>query len=125
MATLTIDPKEVRYVAIDEAIRPAVAGEAIEKGQNVSPNGTSGRMVKGGGAGIAFTKAVAAKYELSVMKRGIMEMGAGIQGMAFGASVYGASDGSLNDAATGNVRIGRIIVGWSDNVPRKLLRVEC
>lgn len=124
MATIAVNPDQVALVAVDEPIRPEVANVAIAKGQNVSNDGTNGRVVLGGGKGIAITKAVAAKYEVSVLKKGIVDLGDAVQEMAIGAIVYGATDGSLNDAATGAVALGTIIPGWSDTTPRKLLRVD-
>lgn len=125
MATISVVPDQVALVSVDEPIRPAVADAPIQKGQNVS-TGSNGRQILGGGRGIAITRAVAARFELSVLKKGIVELGDALQSLAFGAAVYGASDGSLNDAATGAVQIGTVIAGWSDNTSnqRKLLRVN-
>lgn len=124
MATIAVNPDQVAIVAIDEPIRPAVAGAAINKGQNVGFDGTSGRATLGGARAIAVSKAVAARYEVSTLKKGIVELGDALQTLAFGAAVYGAPNGSLDDVATGNIRVGTVIEGWSQSPPRKLLRVE-
>lgn len=129
MATINVNPDQVALVRLDEPVAPAVAGEPIQKGQNTGADAATGRQILGGGGspqGVAITRAVRAKYAVSVLKKGIVELGDGLQALDFGAPVFAALDGSLDDAggSGANTRIGTVVEGWGDKTARKLLRVN-
>jgi len=127
VATINVNPAQVALVAVDEPMRPGAAAGPIQKGTYVSLD-ADGRYAPGGGpgGGIAVERAVAARYEVNPLKKGILELGDALQALDYDAPVFAAPDGTLDDAdgAGANVRVGSVIAGWNDRVPRKLLRVD-
>ena len=126
MATINVNPAQVALVAIDEPLRPGAAAQPLEKGTYVSLDAT-GRYAPGGDNGaITVERAIAAKYEVNPIKKGVLELGDALQALAYDAPVYATPAGVLDDApaAGANVQVGSVIAGWNDRLPRKLLRVN-
>lgn len=121
MAALTVNERAVKLVRVDESIAPARSAQAVNAGQVVSAN-AAGEYAPGGAEGLCLTTVLEGKAAVSVLKKGIVELGEGVQALDFGASVFAAADGSLDDA-TGTA-IGTVIPGYGHEPPKKLVRVD-
>jgi hypothetical protein len=134
MANLTITAADVRPVRIFEWLPDGPTDEAVNAGQPVRINTTTGRYTKANGTtaaearvvGISVSTAAAAGGVISVVKRGILEMGSGMDGLTYDDIVYlSDTDGTLGDTAgTVSVVIGRTVGGWAETTAEKLLSVE-
>ncbi len=114
MAVITINERFVKLARVDESMAPAVSGEALDAGMFVS-QAADGRYVKGGAGGatrgIVVETVLTANHPISVLKRGILDVGDGLQALNPGDTVYGAADGTLDTAATGATAIGVVEAG--------------
>lgn len=134
MALLTISADDVRVVKRSELTQlTAPAGEAINAGQYCRWNTSTGKFEYGNGTttgelgdGFIAEKSVAIGDALTAHKGPgvILELGAALDGLAYGASVFVSdTDGRLADAAgTVSAVVGKVIPGWAGTA-KKLLRL--
>lgn len=130
MATVNVNERFVKLARVDQSMTPAVSGSPLDAGSYVSQD-ASGRYVLGGtnGGGIVVETVLTANAPISVLKKGILDVGDALQSLDPGTPVYGTPAGGLDTAATGNTRIGTVEAGRGDlngpgNAQRKYLRVE-
>lgn len=130
MAEIAVNERFVKLVRVDQSISPAVSGTALDAGDFVS-QGADGRWVVGGGSenrGIVVETVLTANAPISVLKKGILDVGDALQSRAAGSIVYGSPTGTLDDAATNNFRVGVVEEGRGDLMPdgtnRNVLRVD-
>lgn len=129
MAAIAVNERFVKLVRVDQSMAPAVSAAPLDAGTVVS-QGADGRYVAGGtdGLGIVVETVLSANAPISVLKKGLLDLGDAIQGMAPNAPVYATAAGVLDDAATGNTRVGTIEAGRGqlnpDNAERNYLRVD-
>lgn len=126
MAALTINERAVKLVRVDESIAPARSAQALNAGQHVSPNAAGEQAPGSGPGGVCISTVLSANAPVSVVKKGVLELGDALNALAFGAPVYAAADGSLDDAAGAgaNKQIGHVMAGLGDNPPKRLLYVD-
>ncbi len=130
MAAITVS--SARPVEVREQFTGPTA-EAITAGQFVRVNTTTGKIELGNatnaaeaaGGGIAL-HAAAIGEALTVVKKGLIDIGNAMTAIAFGGSVYlNDADGSLGDAAgTVSKVIGTVVPAWGATSADKLLRVD-
>lgn len=126
MAAITIDENAVALVRVNEnGMQSFPANAAFGAATYVTIN-AAGRAVAGGGAGgyLAIKAAKNAGDAVTAIRDGIVDVGDGLSGLAYGASVYSTPAGALDDAATGNTRVGSVAPGYGHTSGDKLLRVE-
>jgi hypothetical protein len=142
MAVITVNERLVKLARVDQSMAPGVSGQALDAGTYVT-QAADGRYVPGGtnGGGIVVETVLTANAPISVLKKGILDLGPDSQTRAPGAVVYGhpsgATPGALDDAATHvegtttitHVRVGTIEAGRGDlngegAEQRRYLRVE-
>ncbi len=127
MAVIAVNERFVKLVRVDQSMAPAVSGQALDAGRMVSQD-ADGRYVNGGteGIGVVVETVLAASAPISVLKKGLLDLGDAIQGYAPDTPIYGrpsnVDPGALDDAAThadgattvNNVRVGTVEVGRGD-----------
>lgn len=131
MAVIAVNERFVRLARVDQSMTPAVSGEPLDAGDYVS-QGTDGRYVKGGtSGGVVVETVLTANAPISVLRRGILDLGSSLQEISPGTPVYGTPAGVLDTTATGNTPVGIVEAGRGDlngdpiaNGQRKYLRVE-
>lgn len=132
MAAIAVNERFVKLARVDQSMVPAVSGEALDAGTVVS-QGADGRFVRGTAGlnrGVVVETVLAANAPISVLKKGILDMGAGLQARNPGTPVYAVpATGALDDAATGNVEVGYVEAGRGDlngegAAQRRYLRVD-
>lgn len=142
MANLTITATDVAFVLIDThdgtETFTAPSEEALNAGQFARLNTSTGFMALGnattsteagaGGErrGIAINT-IAANETTTFVKKGLLNVGTALSGMAYGASVYlSDTDGTLADADDGTttVIVGEVVPGYASTTPDKLLKVD-
>lgn len=135
MADLTIDATAVALVRVEgeDGLLTGPANAAIDAGKFAAP-GTNGKIAAQAGAatvgdnggGVAINTAKVANQSISILKRGIVNLGTALDGLAYGAAVFtSANAGSLADATAANqVQIGEVVPGYGSTTPGKLLRVN-
>lgn len=76
--------------------------------------------------GVSITDASAANERMTVVMRGILDVGDALDGMDYGDPVYLAADpGELaDDGGANNVLVGEVVPGWGATTADKLLRLE-
>lgn len=107
-------------------------GESLAKGHYARLDGTSGKAVKGNGSSAAEVGFGGVVYgddgasTVSVMRKGILDVGEALAALNFGAVVYlSDTDALLADASgTVTVQIGHVVPGWGATTPDKLLEVD-
>ncbi|MGV1048238.1 MAG: hypothetical protein ACOYD4_06915 [Solirubrobacterales bacterium] len=135
MANLTITAANVRAVRVYEWFPDGPTDEAVSAGQAVKINVSTGRYTKANGSsaaearivGIAVSSAAASGEIISVVKRGIVEVGAAaLTSLAYDKQIFlSDTDGTLGDTAgTVSTTVGRVVPGWADTTAGKLLSVE-
>jgi len=134
MADLSITATDVAPVKVIEQVTgPAAA--AIDAGEAVyyvAADGTFNLADEDVAApvnepeGIAITTANQANITITVVKKGLLDLGDALDGMGYGATVYlSATAGKLADADPGNaVVIGEVVPAWGATTADKLLRVD-
>lgn len=134
MSDLTITAADVALVeAIEQFTAPA--HEVITAGQPVyyvAATGKVGLADEDGAAplnepeGIAITGANQANITITVVKKGLVDLGDALAGMDYGATVYlSATPGKLADATAGHaVVVGEVVPAWGAATADKLLRVD-
>jgi hypothetical protein len=136
MAAIAVNERFVKLARVDQSMTPAVSGEPLDAGNFVT-QAADGRYIKGGtnGGGIVVETVLTANAPISVLKKGILDVGDALQTRDPGTPVFGTPAGGLDDAATGNVRVATVeagrgnLGGGLDGSPasggqRKYLRVE-
>jgi hypothetical protein len=134
MAALTITAADVHIVRMFEMLPDGPANEALGAGEAVRVDATTGKYTPGNGTttteaavrGIACNTADYANATITVMKRGILDVGDALDAMSYGAPVYlSDTDGSLDTAAgTVSTLVGFVIPGWGATTADKLLAVN-
>lgn len=130
MAQIPVNRDQVRLVRTDlEGSTFGPAASPVDEGRYVAQN-AAGKYAHGGGegGGVAFSRAIRANYTVSVMRRGMLELGDALQGVAVNTPVFAdPADGSLHDATgadfveVGSVEAHRLA---DRETPRRLLRVN-
>jgi hypothetical protein len=132
MGNLTITATTVKPVQVLEQFT-GPAGEAIAAGQYVRYNTTSGKIELGNGSSAAEARkgglalgSVGAGLPVTAVRRGIVDVGEALSGMAFDADVYlSDTDGTLaTTAGTTSLVVGTVVPGWAATTADKLLRVD-
>lgn len=106
------------------------AAEAIDAGEVVGIDADGKAVLADADAvimpkGIAIKSANVAGMTITAVRRGLVDVGDVLDGLAFGDSLY-VSDtpGLLADAAVGGLAaIGEVVPGWGATTADKLLRV--
>lgn len=136
MADLSITPADVHLVRFDEGgmLPDGPTNEALNAGEAVRIDATTGKYTPGNATtttenavrGIAINTVGAANLTISVLKKGVLDVGDALDGLNYGVPVYlSDTDGTLADAAgTTTVIVGRVIAGWGDTSGDKLLLVD-
>jgi hypothetical protein len=135
MADITITPADVRIVRIVEMLPDGPAGEALNAGEVVRFDTTTGYYTPSNGTsagearavGVSVTTADYANATISVMKQGILDVGDALDALAYDLPIYNSdTDGGMANAAdaTTDVTIGRVVAGWADTAGDKLLLVD-
>lgn len=133
MANLTVAPAGVHAVALYEQMPDGPAAEAINAGQPVRLDTTSGyyTLANGTVAGEARVVGVAintvpAGQAVSVLRKGLIELGGALAAIALDAPIYlSNTDGTLADSAgTVSTVVGRVYPGFGSVTADKLLYVD-
>lgn len=137
MANLSITAADVALATKGGEVHEIVtlpADEAVTEGQLVRLNTTTGKLTKGNGSsageaaiiGVAFTPANVANVTISAVRKGVVDLGDALDGLAIGASVYASdTDGTMADAAgTVSKVIGVVVPAFGATTADKLLRVD-
>lgn len=133
MANLTITAAEVAIVKdyesltlpVDEAVTAGQAGRlTVATGKLTKANGTAAPEARALGVFVRSSKFV--NDPVTLLKRGILDLGAALDGVALDAIIYlSDTDGTLADSAgTVSVKIGRVIPGFASTTADKLLFVD-
>lgn len=131
MATLTIAKTRVALIK-PILVMTAPSSEAFERGQYVrlSATGTwelgnASSAGEVGWGGIALTDGPVGAA-VTVLLRGLLDIGAALSSMSYGAAVYlSDTDGTLADAAgTVSKIVGYVVPGWGNTTADKLLSVQ-
>jgi hypothetical protein len=133
MANLTVTTTRL-VKGGDEHQMTLPASVAVAAGQAVRPDATSGKWVLANAAlaanigdlHIALSTVKAGEALTAVKSSSILDVGEALAALAFAAPVY-LSDtaGTLADAAgTVSTVVGKVIPGWANTTPDKLLRVN-
>jgi len=133
MADLTITPASVAPVRIDEQ-RSGPTAVAMEAGVVVYVDSNGKYALANGNAapqavaaGITLEKATTAGETVTVMRKGLLDVGNALSALAFQAPVYlsNTSGGILGDGA-GSVSlvVGTVVPVWGATTADKLLRVN-
>ena len=135
MAVLTVTAADVAPVKIvdQDTFPPSEAIDAGEVG-NLDSNGelrladASSAALAGNLQGIALRSAnQAGVVGVTIMRKGIVYLGAALDALAFDAPVYlSDTTGKLDSAAgTTSVVIGHVVPVWADETtPQKCLRID-
>lgn len=131
-ANLSITATDVAAVEVIEQMT-APAAEAIDAGEAVFID-TNGKFqladqdeaTEDDPAGVAISTANAAGITITVVRKGIVDLGDALSSLAYGASVYlSATPGGIYDSDPGNtILIGKVVPGWGYTTADKLLRVD-
>lgn len=136
MAALTVNERDVSLVRNNsaEGAQSHPAAATFTRGTYVTLN-AAGQLVAGGGAngGIAIKTAHNVGEAVSTLHDGLMDLGAALNVLAFGAPVYATPAGALDSAANSGgttptvyQQVGYVAVGYGLSGPTasKLLKVE-
>lgn len=134
MAALTVVAADVTPVLVIEQLT-GPTGEVLTAGQYTRLNTSTGKWELGNGTtstevgnikGLTLTSASPAGEAVTVLKRGLVDLGEALAGMAFGAPVYlSDTDGTLADAAgTVSTIIGYVVPAWASTTADRLLYVN-
>jgi hypothetical protein len=133
MSDLSITASDVAVVeAIDQATGPAA--EAIDAGEAVFIGASTGKyeLADQGEAteddveGVAVISANVANITITILRKGLLDVGDALSGLDYGALVYlSDTPGQLADADPGNgVVVGQVVPAWGYTTADKLLRVD-
>lgn len=131
MASLGVNERLVKLVRVDQSIAPAISGAALDAGV-VASQGTDGRYTAGGAGevrGLILETVLTANAPISPLRKGLVDLGGTVLASKNpGTIIYATGAGVLDDAATGNTRVGTVEQGRGDldgeGVNRKYLRVD-
>jgi len=133
MADLTITAADVAVVEVIEQFT-GPAAEAINAGQYVRYNTTNGKIELGNATtaaearsgGIAVVTANAANVTITVLRKGILDVGEALAALTFDDDVYlSDTDGTLADAAgTVSKIVATVVPAWGYTTADRLLRVD-
>lgn len=135
MTNLAITAADVRIVRMDEngMLPDGPVNEAVSAGVPVRIDATTGKYTPGNGSdttenqvrGIAVNTA-ATNETVSVMKKGILDVGDALSALNYGVPVYlSNTDGTLADTAgSQSVIVGRVVPAWGSTTADKLLAVD-
>jgi len=133
MSDLTITASDVAAVQIFEQWT-APASEALNAGEAVRLDTTSGKATPSNATsgaeartlGIALETADFANETITILKRGILDVGDALADLDYDAAVYlSNTDGALGTAAaTTSLVVGRVVPGWGYTTADKLLWVD-
>lgn len=134
MANLTIDPADVAVVeSFEQYTGPAA--EAVDAGELVRFDTTSGMFTLANASSAAegrvwgmAANSAGASEALTVIKRGIMDLGDALDAEDFDEQLnLSDTDGKLDDgdgSPTANYPVGRVVPGWSNTAADRLLHVD-
>jgi hypothetical protein len=133
MAILTVTAANVRVVRMFENLPDGPVNEVVAAGVPVRIE-TTGHYTPGNGSsageaavrGIACNSGTLAGATVTVMKRGLLDVGVALDAMAYGAPVYlSNTDGTLDTAAgTVSTIVGYVVPAWGATTADKLLLVN-
>ena len=135
MAELSITATDVTPVEIYEQWT-GPAAEALDAGEVVRIDTTAGTVTPANASstaearamGVAITTATNANDSVTVVKRGILDLGNALGDYDYDAAIYVAdTDGYMGTTAgtTATKIIGRIVPAWGHTTADKLLHVDC
>lgn len=133
MALLTITASEVDPVIVWEQLT-GPCGEAFDAGQYTRIDATTGYRALGnasaagevGDFGGICLKSGNINGQVTVIRKGILNVGNALSALAYGADVFlSDTDGTLADTAgTVSTIVGKVIPGYGNVTPDKLLYVN-
>lgn len=132
MGNLSITAADVLPVDVKEQFT-GPAAEAIAAGQYVRYATASGKIELGNGTDAAEARkggialcSVAVGERVTAVKKGIIDVGEALAGLAWDADVYlSDTDGTLATTnGTVTLVVGTVVPGWANTSADKLLRVE-
>lgn len=126
MAALMVNERAVRLVRVDQSIAPGRSAVPLDAGQYVSLNAAGEYAPGGENGGVNISTVRTAHAPVSVLKKGVLELGDAIAALDFDAPVHAAPDGTLDDSdnAGANPAIGYVMAGLGHgdgSTPKKLL----
>lgn len=131
-ADLSITATDVAPVLVIEQIT-LPAAEAIDAGEVVfiDTNGKAqladqDEATEDDPAGVAITTANAAGITITVLRKGLLDLGNALGDLAYGATVYlSATPGGIYDSDPGNtIVIGKVNPAWGYTTADKVLRLD-
>lgn len=132
MANLTVTT--VHIVRIFEMEPDGPVNEVVAVGAPVRVDSSTGKYTNGNGTtttenaikGICCNPGDYANKTVTVMKRGILDIGNALSGVSYGAAIYASdTDGTLADSAgTVSTILGYCIPAWGNTTADKLLLVN-
>jgi hypothetical protein len=133
MTNLTITASAVALVKdfesvtlpVDEAVTAGQAGRlATATGKLTKANGTAAGEARAVGVFVRSSRFVG--EAVTLVKRGILDLGAALDGLDYDAIVYlSDTDGTLADSAgTVSIKVGRVIPAFGNTTADKLLYVD-
>jgi hypothetical protein len=133
MTNLTITASAVALVKEYETVTLPV-GEAVTAGQIVRLDTSTGKLTKGNGTaageariiGVAVQSSKYVNDPITVVKRGLLDLGAALDGVTLDAVIYASdTDGTLADSAgTVSTKIGRVVPNFAHTDANNLLFVD-
>lgn len=133
MAELTVTPGDVAPVKVIEQ-HEGKSGEAFNAGEAVRLDTTTGKLVAANGTtaaearciGIALTTANGANVAVTVLRKGIVDLGGALDALTYDDDVFlSDTDGTLGDTAgTVSLIVGTVVPGFASTTPDRLLRVD-
>jgi len=133
MSDLTVTASDVAAVQIFEQWT-APAAETFSAGEAIRLDTSTGKATPGNATGaaearvtgIAIETANVANETITIVKRGILDLGDALDSLDYDAAVYlSNTDGTLGTAAaTVSIIVGRVVPGWGHTTADKLLWVD-
>lgn len=136
MADLTITAADVAPVQVREQVTvPAAAAMAEGAVAYIDSNGkaaladasASGTSDAAAHGGVCIQKATTAGETVTLVRKGLVDLGDALGDLAFGATVYlsDTNTGIMADAAgTRTLAVGTVVPSWGATTADKLLRVD-
>lgn len=133
MADLTITASDVAAVEIFEQWT-APSAEAFSAGEAMRLDTSTGKATPSNSSeaaearcmGIAIKNASFANETVTVVKRGIIDVGDALDSLSYDDVIYlGAADGQFGTAAgTVSLVVGRVVPAWGHTTADKLLHID-
>ena len=134
MAAIAVDQAQVALVRAHENGLQSFPASAAFGAATYFTIGADGRAVANDGANgyVAIKRAANPNDAVTGIKDGLIDIGGGLAGLAYGAPVYANGTGALDDAATrtegastvNNRLIGHVAPGYAHTSGDKLLKVN-